>query len=156
GLTIQVRKVEKREADGDLAEFIATKQKWGRGDFVNGPPMKSLAAEALPMPSSVTTDTDGRFRLTGFGRERVLHLTFDSETIGGPIYVEALTRAGKVEGAFTGNENDAIYGATFERVVPPGKQVTGCVRDKESGVPLAGISVRCGRRAVTTDAQGMY
>jgi RNA polymerase sigma factor (sigma-70 family) len=155
-VTVQVRKMEKRVDDGDLAEFIATKQKWARGNFVNGPAMKNLAAEALPMPTSVTTDADGRFRLTGFGRERVVHLTIDSEAIGGPLYVEVLTRTGRVEGAFTGNENDDMYGATFERVIPPGKQVTGCVREKGSGKPLGGISVRCGRRAVTTDAQGQY
>jgi hypothetical protein len=156
GVTVQVRRMEKREDDGDLADFIATKQKWARGNFVTGRPMKNLSAEAMSMPTSVTTDADGRFRLTGFGRERVLHLAFDSETIGGPVYVEALTHSGPVEGAASGNENEAVYGATFERIVPPGKQMTGSVRDKATGKPLAGISVHCSRRAAKTDAQGLY
>src|SRR5262249_27859311 len=124
GVKVQIRKVEKRADDGDLVAFIATKQQWARGNYVSGPAMKHLAADALPMAPSVTTDREGRFRLAGFGRERVVHLTLDGETIE-PLYVEVLTRTGRVEGTFTGNENDATYGATFERVMPPGKQVTG-------------------------------
>src|SRR5262249_1739880 len=50
GVTIQVRKMEKREDDGDLTAFIATKQKWARGNFVNGPAMKTLPSQAFSMP----------------------------------------------------------------------------------------------------------
>src|SRR5207247_3263075 len=113
---------------------------------VNGPDMKSLGAAALSAATSVTTGADGRFRLTGVGRERVVHLTIEGKTIE-PIYVEALTRTGVVEGLFSGNENDTVYGATFERVIPPGKSIVGTVREKGTGKPLAGITVSCGRCA---------
>jgi RNA polymerase sigma factor (sigma-70 family) len=155
GVTVSVRLVEKRADGGDLTAFIATKRQWARGNYVNGPDMKNLGAVALPLVTSVTTDEDGRFRLTGLGRERVAHLTIEGKTIE-PIYVEALTRAGPVEGLFSGNENDTVYGATFERVIPPGKAVAGTVREKGTGKPLAGIRVSCGRCAATTDAEGRY
>jgi RNA polymerase sigma factor (sigma-70 family) len=155
GVTIQVRKMEKREDDGDLTAFIATKQKWARGNFVNGPAMKTLPSQAFPMPASVTTDAEGRFRLTGFGRERVVHLTIQGNSIA-TAYVEALTRAGPIEGTTTGNENEITYGATFERVSAPSKPITGTVREKGSGKPLAGISIYCGRCSATTDATGQY
>jgi RNA polymerase sigma factor (sigma-70 family) len=155
GVEVRVRRVEKRADSGDLAAVVATKQKWARGDYVNGPDLKSLAAAALPAAASVTTDAEGRFRLSGFGRERVVHLTIQSKTIE-PIYVEALTRTGPVEGLYSGNENDTVYGATFERVIPPGKSIVGTVREKGTGKPLAGITVSCGRCAAKTDAEGHY
>jgi RNA polymerase sigma factor (sigma-70 family) len=154
GATVRVRRVEKRADGGDLADFVATKRRWARGDYVNGPDTTALAAAALPV-AAVTTDADGRFRLTGFGRERVLHLTIEGKTIE-PIYVEALTRTGVPEGLFSGNENETVYGATFERVIPPGKSVVGTVREKGTGKPLAGITVSCGRCAARTDAEGRY
>jgi RNA polymerase sigma factor (sigma-70 family) len=155
GVKIDVRRIEKRQDDGDLAEFIATKQKWARGNFVNGPAMKTLAAEALPMRASAATDADGRFRLTGFGRERVVHLTLHAGGIA-TTYVEVLTRAGPVEGTTTGNENEATYGATFERLSAPSKPIAGTVREKGTGQPLAGVVIYSGRCEARSDAKGEY
>jgi RNA polymerase sigma factor (sigma-70 family) len=155
GATIRVRRVEKRVDDGDLAAFIATKQKWARGDYVSGPDLKDLRAAAFPTATSVITDANGKFRLTGFGRERVVSLTIEGKAIE-PIWVEVLTRTGPVEGLYSGNENDTVYGATFERIIPPGKSIVGTVREKRTGKPLTGIAVSCGRCAATTDAEGRY
>jgi RNA polymerase sigma factor (sigma-70 family) len=155
GVQVHVRRVEKREDGGDLAAFIATKRQWARGNYVNGPAMKNVRAEALPGATSATTDADGRFRLTGFGRERVVHLTIYGKAVE-TAYVEVLTRTGPVTGLFTGNENDTAYGATFERVCAPSKPVVGTVREKGTGKPLAGITVFCGRRTIRTDARGRY
>ncbi|HJZ89781.1 MAG TPA: sigma-70 family RNA polymerase sigma factor [Gemmataceae bacterium] len=155
GATVRVRRVEKRVNDGDLAEFIATKQKWARGDYVSGPEMKELRAAAFPTATSVTTDADGKFRLSGFGRERVVSLTIEGKAIE-PIWVEVLTRTGPVKGLYSGNENDTVYGSSFERIISPGKAIIGTVREKGTGKPLAGIKVSCGRCAATTDAEGRY
>ena len=155
GAEVQVRRMEKRDDDGDLAAFIAMKQQWARRNYVNGPAMKNLGAEALSMATSATTDSDGRFRLTGFGRERVVHLLIRGKAIE-TAYLEVLTHTGPVTGLFTGNENDAAYSATFERVCAPSKPIVGAVREKGTGKPLAGITVFCGRWSVQTDAQGRY
>jgi protocatechuate 3,4-dioxygenase beta subunit len=117
--------------------------------------MKNLGAEALSMVTSATTDSDGRFRLTGFGRERVVHLLIRGKAIE-TAYLEVLTHTGPVTGLFTGNGNDAAYGATFERVCAPSKPIVGAVREKGTSKPLAGITVFCGRWSVQTDAQGRY
>jgi RNA polymerase sigma factor (sigma-70 family) len=155
GATVRVRRVEKRADGGDLDEVVATKQKWARGNYVNGPDLVALRLEALPGPAAVTTDTEGRFRLTGLGRERVVSLTIEGKAIE-PINVEVFTRTGPVTGLYSGNENEAVYAATFERVIPPGKPVTGTVREKRTGKPLAGIRVTCGRCSARTDADGRY
>src|SRR5262245_4696083 len=155
GATVRVRRVEKREDGGDLTDVVATKKKWARGDYVNGPDLKAIRGDALTMPTSVTTDAQGRFRLTGFGRERVVSLTIEGKAIE-PINVEVFTRTDPIEGLFSGNENDTVYGATFERIIPPGKPIVGTVREKGTGHPLAGIRVTCGRCAARTDAEGRY
>jgi RNA polymerase sigma factor (sigma-70 family) len=155
GVTVQVRRVEKRTDDGDLAAIIATKRQWAKGNYISGPDLKSLDAAAWPAATSATTDADGRFRLTGFGRERVVSLTIQARTIE-PIYVEAMTRTGPIEGLYSGNENDTVYGATFERIIPPGKSIAGTVHDKRTGKPLAGVRVSCGRCEATSDTDGRY
>jgi hypothetical protein len=155
GAEIQIRRMEKRQDDGDLAAFIATKQQWARGNYVSGRAMKNLGAEALSIATSIKADSDGRFRLTGFGRERVVHLLIRGEAIE-TAYVEVLTHTGPVTGLFTGNENDTAYGATFERVCAPSKPIVGTVREKGTGKPLAGVTVFCGRMSGRSDGQGRY
>jgi len=155
GAEIRVRRMEKRQDDGDLAAFIATKRQWARGNYVRGRAMKNLGTEALSMVTSATTDPDGRFRLTDFGRERVVHLLIRGEAIE-TAYVEVLTHTGPVTGLFTGNENDTAYGATFERVCAPSKPIVGTVREKGNSNPLAGVTVFCGRFSGLTDGQGRY
>jgi protocatechuate 3,4-dioxygenase beta subunit len=155
GMEVQVRHLEKRADDGDLAPFIAAKGQWDRGNYIHGPSMKTLQADALPMAASAVTDADGRFRLTGFGRERVLHLKIHGKTIE-TAYVEVLTHPNPVTGLFTGNENDTAYGPTFERLFAPAKSIAGTVREKGTGKPLDGITVFSGRSSAKTDAQGRY
>jgi RNA polymerase sigma factor (sigma-70 family) len=155
GVTVRVRRLEKRVDDGDLDLFIATKRKWAQGDYARGADMKALPAAALSGPQSVTTDADGKVRFTGFGRERVVSLEIEGQQVE-PIYLEVLTRTDKVEGLASGNENDDVTGATFERIVAPGKAVVGTVRDKATGKPVAGLRVTCGRCSARTDAEGRY
>ncbi len=155
GAVVEVRRIEKRADGGDLALLIATKQQWARGNHVTGAAMKDLGAEALPMATSATTDADGRFRLIGFGRERVVHLKIHGKTIE-TAYVEVLTHSGRISGLDTGNENDAAYGATFERVCAPSKPIVGTVREKGTSKPVAGVRVSSGWGAARTDARGQY
>jgi RNA polymerase sigma factor (sigma-70 family) len=154
GVTVRVRRVEKRADGGDLDAVVATKRKWAHGEYVNGPDLTTLPADFIP-GIKVTTDEDGRFRLTGVGRERVVSLVIEGKAIE-PINVEVFTRTGPVEGLFSGNENEAVYGATFQRIIPPGKPVVGTVREKGTGKPLAGIRVSCGRCSARSDADGRY
>jgi RNA polymerase sigma factor (sigma-70 family) len=154
GVSVRVRRVEKRTDGGDLDAVVATKRKWAHGEYVNGPDLTMLPADFIP-GIQVTTGAEGRFRLTGVGRDRVVSLLIEGKAIE-PINVEVFTRNGPVEGLFSGNENDAVYGATFERIIPPGKPVVGTVREKGTGKPLAGIRVSCGRCSAQTDADGRY
>jgi RNA polymerase sigma factor (sigma-70 family) len=158
GATVRVRRVEQRADPGDLGPWVEAKRKWARGEYdAAGVPMKSLAPEALGVPAAVTTGKDGRFRLTGVGRERVVHLLIQGKDLA-DAYLEAITRAGPLTGLQTGDGGS--YPAAFDYLAVPGKVITGIVQDKRTGKPLAGIRVVCPMRMVwaqaTTDQEGRY
>jgi RNA polymerase sigma factor (sigma-70 family) len=156
GVEVRVRRIEKRADDGDLAEFVAIKQQWARGKHVLGRATKSLGAEALPAATSAITDAEGRFRLTGLGRDRVVHLLVRGKTIAS-AYLEVVLRPGSLPTLrHTFNENDATCGATFEWVTAPSKPITGTVREKGTGKPIAGIAVACGRGTARSDDRGRF
>jgi RNA polymerase sigma factor (sigma-70 family) len=112
----------------------------------------------LGQPESVMTDAEGRFRLTGIGRDRIVDLAVEGPTIQSATITAMIRNAAAVsspKGAFAAK---TIYGATFDHLVPPGRALTGVVRDKRTGRPMAGIEV-CGwgtNARVTTDADGRY
>jgi RNA polymerase sigma factor (sigma-70 family) len=118
----------------------------------------------------VTTDAEGRFRLTGIGRDRLVSAQLDGPTIASQ-YLHLRTRPGMTmeipnsKGKLP--PTTTYYGANFRHVAAPTKLVAGVVRDKDTGKPLAGVTIESsqlandpipGRNIVqtTTDAQGRY
>jgi RNA polymerase sigma factor (sigma-70 family) len=111
------------------------------------------------LPRTVTTGADGRFRLAGVGRERVVVLR-----IGGPKVRQELavvvTRAVPKFRAFDNPTTDTkftVYGATFDHVAAPAQPLVGTVRDRDTGKPLAGVRIDAETLSpVITDRQGKY
>src|SRR5262249_38688030 len=100
------------------------------------------AARKLPgRPASVMTDADGRFRLTGIGRERIVDLRVEGPTIQSASITAMTRNAPAVSSPRDAFGGKTIYGATFDHLIPPGRALTGVVRDKRTGKPLAGVSV---------------
>ncbi len=127
-----------------------------QGDLA--PTGKRYLPTDLDGPASVKTDKDGRFRLTGFGRDRVAHLQIRGPGIE-DTDVEVITRTGKVEGLRL--ESRPVYplGANF--AIRPSKPIVGTVRDKKTGKPIAGIEVVFPNATwtwarATTDEKGHY
>jgi RNA polymerase sigma factor (sigma-70 family) len=137
-------------------------------------PARTVAALRCPefptLPQTAITDSDGRFRLTGVGRERVV-----VALIAGPgIASKEVRIVTRDTAAFhlLEDKEDAEYsldyhGATFTHVALPTRSVVGVVRDKETRKPLAGVRVQSYRTAsqpstetplveTVTDAQGRY
>jgi 5-hydroxyisourate hydrolase-like protein (transthyretin family) len=116
-----------------------------------------------------TTDAAGRFRLTGLGRDRLVRAQLDGPTIASQ-YLNLMTRPGKTVEVteYEGQPRPTTYYAPdFRYVAAPTKPVVGVVRDKDTGKPLAGVTVESnqlandpvpGRNIVhtTTDAEGRY
>jgi RNA polymerase sigma factor (sigma-70 family) len=117
-----------------------------------------LLTRSLPLPgwggvpTELTTDADGRFRITGVGRERMVVLKVEGETIEHKT-LHVFTRAGADVAALTRPDSSkqmpgmprrapaTAYGPTFEHPAQPCKPIVGVVRDRATGKPLAGVGI---------------
>jgi RNA polymerase sigma factor (sigma-70 family) len=81
-------------------------------------------------PAAVTTDEQGRFRLTGVGRDREAVLLVSGPRIESKI-VHVSTRS-TVEGK-------PVKSAAVEVLAGPTKPIEGTVRARDTGKPLAGV-----------------
>jgi hypothetical protein len=99
-----------------------------------------LGENECPMPR-VRTDRQGRFRIEGVGRERLVGLTIEGESVR-QTKVNVMTRAGDPLRA-RGDDNRpnpsfVIYQpARFELSVAPGRVIEGTVCGKDNGEPIA-------------------
>jgi hypothetical protein len=163
GAEVQVDYLEAPVA-GDLAPWIEVRRQWAQKKHVPDVPTKTLAAVASGVPLTATTDEQGRFRLAGFGRERVVELEVHAKDLE-HSHIDVLTRAGPLTGVRIGNE--MTYAASFDHHVGPSKPITGTVRGKRTGKPLGGILVFGSAspggsigayhdEKATTDDQGRY
>ena len=127
----------------------------------------------LALKAAITTKTgpDGRFQLTGLGRERVAWLSISGPTIA-TTEVFAMNRDGadlRIASPTMGDSSSlpqVIHSRRFEYSVAPTKPVEGVIRDKDTGQPIAGLRVYAQVRQrgaqlfqrieTTTDAQGRY
>jgi hypothetical protein len=126
--------------------------------------MKQLGG-VLGAPHTVKVSADGRFRLAGFGQDRVVELAIEGPGVE-TRRVTVVTRADLPKGLppFT-------FGARFEFRASPAKPIVGTVREKGSGKPVPGVEIACpfvsgsggftdlrpgGSSSATTDDQGRY
>jgi RNA polymerase sigma factor (sigma-70 family) len=109
-------------------------------------------------PATVTTDIEGRFGLTGIGRDRIVEIEVEGPTIQNATITAMTRKAATVStppGTFAAK---TIYGASFDHLIPPGRALTGVVRDKRTKQPLVGVAV-VGKKTnahAITDAEGRY
>jgi RNA polymerase sigma factor (sigma-70 family) len=177
GATLSVLHVRAAPKEG-LAPWIEAVQA-GQGPSSNVErdylPRKLMSQEVPTLPHQVATDTDGRFRLAGLGRDRLVTARIDVPTIASQE-LRILTRQGKSikvsePGRIYPNRTEYVttvyYGAAFQHVAGPTQPVLGVIRDKDSVEPIAGLMVesfalagipRGNNRLIrtTTDAQGRY
>ena len=152
----------------------------GRGNV----PVKFLAPSVAGLPTTLTTDRDGRFRLTGIGRERAVSLRISGSTIrSSDMFVMTRLDSSAFQVRFerpklpiadspSMGAGPMIYPARFEHAVGPTKPIEGVVRDRATGRSLPGAVIvtvavwdRDGNRAgwgelgagsATADAQGRF
>jgi len=119
---------------------------------------KNYWSQLPGQPASVTTDAEGRFRVSGIGRDRIVELAVEGPTIQSATITAMTRKAATVSqppGTFAAK---TVYGASFDYLIPPGRALTGVVRDKLTRQPLADITI-CGKGTnarVITDADGRY
>jgi RNA polymerase sigma factor (sigma-70 family) len=140
-----------------------------------------FSAAAAGLTQTALTDSEGKFTLSGFGRERIVVLRLDGPTIQ-TCLLNAMTRVGPTVRATRPQAggglapprpvhppsatNDYAHGATFDFAPGRALVVEGAARDRDTGKPLAGVVVRQGiaydfgwaedELTTTTDASGNY
>src|SRR5262249_50450231 len=105
--------------------------------------------------AAVSTDKDGRFTVTGLGRDRMATLVLRSDTTT-VVRLQIVTRQGPEKGWVPGDHG--LYPAQFTFLLSPCKPIVGTVRDRKTGQPIAGVTVAHGNwlAQATTDAQGRF
>jgi RNA polymerase sigma factor (sigma-70 family) len=161
---------------GDLTDWLAAlKAKKNDPWRLEEAYLTGLASPAFHLLfPPVTTGADGRFELRGIGRERMVHLRIEGPTIATQI-VNVMTRPNEpirypLSRSHPKGEPITYHGATFEILAEPTKPVVGVVRDRETGKPLAGVTIKpnkisnpfgignhnAGLIQTTTDKDGRY
>ncbi len=147
GVTVRVTGLSV-SANGDLTPWlkaIAANPKDGYAvEFKHLERLDSL--EETQLYPAVVTDSEGRFEIKGVGRERIAHLILEGPTIARER-ISVYTRPGKPihAAAFARNPEGGrlhYYGATFDHLAAPTRPIVGVVRDKDTGKPLAGVTIQ--------------
>ncbi len=108
------------------------------------------------------TDADGRFRLTGVGRQRVVDLILEGDAIEQTLAIVFTTDTPGYQPVTLpgdGNLTLKIQPPRFETAVAPGRTIRGTIRDRDTGEPITGARIMTwseGSRPLTSDAQGRF
>lgn len=169
GAVVRIAELSTTES-GTLDEFL---KRWAadREKSPVGPAFHLLTekrlwlAEALRQLPTATTGPDGKFRLSGIGRDRGIMLGVRGRGIA-EHYVRVVTRADFPARPSAGGRV-ALFGPEPTIVVAPSRPIHGTVRDAQTRQPLAGVHVLAytpdrpidwwwQRIDAVTDAQGRY
>ena len=167
GATLHVLGV--RAADGDdLGPWLeAANSKIGLSESLEWQYFKHSTLAPAPI---ITADAEGRFRFSGFGRNRLVLAQLEGPTIASER-LKILTRTGEPIDVVRYRQarvaSTTYYGSSFRHAAAPTKPIVGVVRDKDTKKPLAGITVRSHKLAndlmggndivhTKTDDQGRY
>jgi RNA polymerase sigma factor (sigma-70 family) len=172
GVNVQMRSVSFREDDKGLKDFVeAIRANQVRLGWWNHParPAMTLDPALLDLTRTATTGADGKFRLTGVSPECLVLLRFDGPTIE-TSEAYAMTRPEPTihlpadKELLEARAYD-FHGATFDRAAAPTRPIVGIVRDKDTGKPIAGVTIQHETNRgpgdvldlrATTDAEGRY
>jgi RNA polymerase sigma factor (sigma-70 family) len=147
GITVRPAAI-KATASGDLTDFLAAAA--AENDVWNGAEARFFSTW---MPNTfrffppVVTDAQGRFRMTGIGRERILAVFLEGPGIA-TAQIQIATRGKGVilsrppHKAFPDLGTATYVGARFEYELAPGRTVEGVVRDRKTQRPVTNAIVR--------------
>ncbi len=116
---------------------------------------------ASPVLASVRTGPDGRFRIRGIGRDRVVNLVARADAIV-ETWVTVVTTTDPSYRPLSVSGDDGMHfqllAPRFELAARPGRTFEGVVHDRDTGRPIAGAEIFAvwSGKWTTSDAQGRF
>src|SRR5262249_45876115 len=150
-----------KQAEGDeLMPWIDHNIKERRQSYwVNEEGLLTVAPGAFGPRLTAVTDRDGRFRLAGAGRDRVLSVWVKGDGVEHKFFW-GVTRPDAPRAGYIrpGEINHGLYGPEMTVLVGPSRPIVGTARDRATGKPVAGVRVEAdqGITHAVTDADGRY
>ncbi|HEX7378008.1 MAG TPA: carboxypeptidase regulatory-like domain-containing protein, partial [Pirellulales bacterium] len=140
---VRVSTLDVMSAKGnDLSAWLeAVKQ--GEVNWQAAKHLDSSLPEFESTAAPIVTDAQGRYRVSGIGRERVARLRFTGPNIA-YTEVDVVTRRIKPLRMVTrvfDNLTRPLYGADLDLPAAPTQAIVGTVRDADTGQPVAGVVV---------------
>jgi RNA polymerase sigma factor (sigma-70 family) len=131
---------------------------WWDGIARASKPMLSGDDSLIP---AVSSGADGRFRMTGIGRDRAVDIAVTGESIDG-LAAYVITSSDPAYIPIAGENKSKLLGPRFDLVAEPGRAIEGVVRDRDSRRPIVGARISSYRIFWTndsyyrSDAQGRF
>ena len=178
GATIEAGQIWYEE-NGNIAGWIAKARNGAVGNLWQGLArltLDSIVSHTTRMPRSrlflisAKTGADGRFKLTGIGRDRIADLMVSGSGVAATeVHVFSRNEAEirTVDRAMVRRQSFIVHAPKFQLALAPSKRVEGVIRDKDSGKPIAGLHLQAAAFdessmipdpgiAATTDREGRY
>ena len=170
GAAVRVHRLESPESAEAVERWLKAAASKAAGDERWFPSSGRLTGDEPAVSAPVTTDSDGRFRLNGLGRDRMATVEISGRSIT-LRRVQVVTRQMKRVGGGPVDRAQLIeldyHGADCTIAVEPGRPIEGMVRDAETKEPIPGAIVTAmqlfastlsieGMIATTTDGKGRY
>ena len=137
---------------GDLSAWLASIK---RGDLTPYEHVRGLPPEGTGLTKRIVSDAEGRFRLTGVGRERAVELILTGPAVARTTVtavaqaMDSLAQPGRPWQSPEGfvvligaGPKIPVVGANFELALEPTRVIEGVVRDAKTGEPLADVGVQ--------------
>src|SRR5262245_54627125 len=142
GITVEVVRVG-NTADGDLTKWLEKNVAMRRESYwLNEGGLVMVPGGLVLNPAKAVTDADGKFRLTGFGRDRILTVKVYGPNVETKFFWVAARPDGPDGGYIkTRDFNHGVYNPDVTVLLGPSRPLVGTVRDSRTGKPVAGVVV---------------
>jgi beta-lactamase regulating signal transducer with metallopeptidase domain/protocatechuate 3,4-dioxygenase beta subunit len=130
--------------DEDLSAWIAGVKAGELPWTVYKKAARSVEPRLVDTPTTATTDAQGTFEIRGLGRERIVSLVFEGETVahrGAKAVTRPMETIQKTVGMPTFTGAEPVFGSEFTFTADPARTIEGVVRGAKSGELLPGVAV---------------
>jgi RNA polymerase sigma factor (sigma-70 family) len=160
GVTVEVVRVG-NAAEGDLGKWVDKNVTMRKDHYwLNENGLITLSGRMILPAIKATTDAEGKFKLTGFGRDRILTVRVHGPNLETKFFWVVARPGGPADGYITTRDfNHGLYPPDVTVRLVPSRPLVGSVTDAKTGKPVPGVVVSEVNHHIskaTTDKDGRY